>query len=89
MSCDHSLSYDYLMQHPLALKRALLRCGEEDTSACQEVRRAAEDFSELINERRQDPEKFGETILKAQQNSTDPEKIKIFYAVIAATSERE
>lgn len=91
-SCNLSLTYDYLMQHPERLQKEISRCAISDDASCILVKEAAQDFIELVNERREDPEEFGLKILRAQQqfskqaSSEQFKKIQILYAVIRATS---
>lgn len=87
------------MTHPLVLKKLVLQCDESDQPECVDVRRAAQDFSELINQRRDDPEKFGMKIIAAQQELANlklhaaPEAIRqqqqqinVLYTVVVLTS---
>ncbi len=94
---QQDLTYQYLMQHPVELERAAIRCQTSDATACDVVQHAAEDFSALINQRAKDPQLFGERILQAQEaleklTVTDPAyheqdaKVRVLLAVVAATS---
>jgi len=90
------------MQHPLVLKQMILRCDESDLPECTDVKRAAQDFSQLINERQEDPEKFGMKIMAAQQElanlklqratsqalTEQQQKINVLYAVVVLTTGR-
>ena len=100
VSCSYTKSYDYLMTHPLVLKKMMLQCDESDLPECTDVKRAAQDFSELVNERQDDPQQFGMKIMAAQQElanlrlqhatpqarTEQQQKINVLYAVVAVTS---
>jgi hypothetical protein len=100
VSCKQSdVTYQYLMQHPSELQEKYKACEDSASQdkACEIVRTAAKDFLELVNERNQDPEAFGQKVLQIQmklatleQDSKDyqdeKQQFQILYAVIAATT---
>lgn len=79
------LSYDYLMQHPEVLQKQYEQCRGQSTAQCDEVIRAAEDFSALTHQRAENAEGMGLEIMQAQQ-AGDEKKVKTLYAVVRATS---
>jgi hypothetical protein len=74
-SCHHAapMDYAYLTSHPAALQDAVNQCKMTDFAGmdCATVRRAANDFSELMNEEEQNPVAFGKKILEAQTQLVD------------------
>lgn len=84
-SCQQTLSYDYLMQHPEVLQKEYEQCRAQSTAQCDEVVRAAEDFRMLTQQRAENPELMGWQIMKAQQ-AGDDKKVNVLYAVVRATS---
>jgi hypothetical protein len=62
------MDYDFLVTHPDAMEQALSRCQATPTEGadCIVVRRAANTFSELVNERSANPEEFGRKIIATQ-----------------------
>ncbi len=69
---ENQTSYAYLVQHPEDLQKAYescIRSGAGSTPSCEVVMHAHSDFSELVLEREQDPERFGAKILQEQENS--------------------
>ena len=70
--CREELNYTYLMQHPVTLKEEVMRCesnGGKSTPGgptCDLVMRAANDFTSIISEQQENPEKFGQRILDAE-----------------------
>ena len=81
----HNFNYDYLMQHPDVLQKEYENCRGQSSAQCEEVVRAAEDFSLLTHQRVENAELMGLQIMQAQQ-AGDEKKIKTLYAVIRATS---
>lgn len=77
---EKSADYDYLMTHPKKLEKEAIRCRAMVTSDadCDVVKRAADDFVALVNERGNNPEGFGKQILMAQMKlaSTQQELLK-------------
>ena len=72
VGCQEKVNYTYLMEHPAFLKDEVMRCESSggkvssDAPSCDLVMRAANDFTNLINEQQEDPEKFGQRILDAE-----------------------
>jgi hypothetical protein len=70
--CNKKLSYSYLMQHPDVLKQKIADCqstdekSKEEIKECEIVLYAAANMVSLINEQREDPEKFGLRILNIE-----------------------
>jgi len=65
-------TYVSLMLHPAALQKSYNRCVEQVADAgfpCEIVLRAQADFTELSNQREQDPERFGARVLQEEENS--------------------
>ncbi len=69
-ACQEKPSYNYLVQHPLELKKAVERCqsNESTTTAaeCDMVMNAANKTMMLLKEQEENPEKFGEKILMVE-----------------------
>lgn len=65
---EDSSSYDYFMQHPLAVEKVLASCESNNSKDCETARRAEQDFLTLTNDRDQDPQKFGEKIILAEND---------------------
>ncbi len=65
---EQSADHDFLMTHPKLLEQEANRCQAMATSDadCEVVRRAANDFANLVNERGANPEDFGKRVLAAQ-----------------------
>jgi hypothetical protein len=63
---NHLDDYPYLMTHPKELEAAASRCQADNSLDCTQVNRAAQDFFQLISQRRQNPEVFGKVILAAE-----------------------
>lgn len=63
-------TYAYLMQHPDYLERSYRACAEQGTSSppCDTILRSQADFVGLINQREQDPERFGARVLQEEEN---------------------
>jgi len=69
---DKKPTYLYLMLHPQYLQREYNHCVEEVADPalpCETILHAQADFTNLINQREQEPEGFGARILQAQENS--------------------
>src|SRR5437868_15290459 len=59
----------YLL-HPQVLQKDILACQAEtikDNSQCEMITRAAVKMSEIVNQQQAEPEKFGQSIMSAQQ----------------------
>lgn len=84
--CKERQSYTYYMRHPLVLKQEVTECQssfektKDQAAKCEIVMYAALNMTALINQQQQDPEKFGQRILDAQENY-----IKLKEAVIQAS----
>jgi hypothetical protein len=66
-ACQKEEDYIYFMQHPDALQKATAACRVKNLSYCDDVNKAGEDFSALVKERAEDPEKFGQKIMQEQE----------------------
>lgn len=67
-------SYVYLLQHPAILEKELSACQIMNTAGCDEVQRAARDYSNMMAELQEDPEAFGQKILQAQTELAKKQK---------------
>jgi hypothetical protein len=66
-ACEPSKQdYAYLMTHPKVLEEEAGRCQSIANMKCEAVAKAANDFSVLLNQRQNDPEKFGESIMQLE-----------------------
>jgi len=83
------------MQHPKLIQKEMMHCQLTlvENTECVEIKRAANDFDQLVLERQNNPEQFGEQILRAEEHladeshsGSDVEHMKILLAVVAATS---
>jgi hypothetical protein len=78
--CKEPKTYAYFMQHPAQLQKATERCElrtkqtSADVSACADIKRAATDFAVLVNEQMFNPEGFGKTVLKTEQECAEAKK---------------
>jgi hypothetical protein len=72
-ACDRERpTYSYLMRHPDYLQQVYNGCVEQVVGSavpCDTVMRAQADFTQLVNERAQNPERFGARVLQAQENT--------------------
>ena len=84
--CSPNQNYDYLMEHPEQLEKAYALCRSQQSAGCDEVVRAAEDFRSLVEQHNENPERMGLQIMRAQQQGNE-KKVRIYYAVLRATSE--
>lgn len=66
--CQEEKSYSYFLKNPKELQSAYDQCEKEEKPTCQAVQRAMRDYLVLLNSQNQDPEAFGQKILKTQQN---------------------
>lgn len=60
------------MLHPDSLQQAYNKCVQQVVASslpCEMIMRAQADFTELTNQREQDPERFGARVLQEQENS--------------------
>ena len=65
-------SYSYLMLHPEHLQKLYNQCVQQVVAPelpCELIMRAEADFTQLTNQREQDPERFGARVLQDQENS--------------------
>jgi hypothetical protein len=85
-SCQQTLSYDYLMQHPDVLEKEYEYCRNQTRTQCDEVVRAAEDFRSLIQKHNEDPESTGLQIMQAQQKG-DAKTVRVLYAVVRVSQD--
>jgi hypothetical protein len=97
--CENQpLTYHYLMRHPAFLEKEMSHCQIEiaESSRCQAVKQAANDFDLLVTERETNPEQFGEKIMRAEEQlANQPSKseayqsqfdhLQILLAVLAFT----
>lgn len=60
-------TYDYFMSHPKALKKEFANCQTIESAKCAIVMRAADDFTQLVEEQNNDPESMGQKIMQSQQ----------------------
>lgn len=96
VGCQEKVTASYLMRHPLALKKEVLLCQKEGDKTqsqldhCANVMSAAQKLSQYMDEEQQDPEKFGEKMLRLQSNyKGDPEQkedIEIMQGVLSLNS---
>jgi len=74
IGCKEKQSYSYYMRHPLELKGEITECQsilektKEQAAKCEIIMYAAMNITALVNLQQQDPEKFGQRILEAQEN---------------------
>jgi len=74
IGCKEKQSYSYYMRHPLELKNEITECQsilektKEQAAKCEIIMYAAMNITALVNQQQQDPEKFGQRILEAQEN---------------------
>lgn len=79
-SSDQADTYSYLLMHPHILKREMNACqkqvqiGEEPTTHCGLVDKAASQMMELIEEQQKNPEKFGQDVLLLQLQASTIEQ---------------
>ena len=73
---QESTDYAFLVTHPDVLEQAVSRCQAAETEGadCVAVRRAASEFSTLVNERSVNPEGFGRKVLAMQMKLADMQK---------------
>jgi hypothetical protein len=65
-------TYSYLMLHPEELQRTYNQCVQQvvpPSLPCEMVMQAQAEFTDLMNQREQDPERFGARLLQEQENS--------------------
>lgn len=67
ISCNNTVSYDYLVMHPAELQTAYSNCLVSAAPSCVVVKQAAHDMGELIYEQTSDPELFGKKIMALQE----------------------
>lgn len=67
LGCKQKVTYLYLLQHPNEIESRISTCQLSDSDECKLVKQASEDFLTLNNQRIQDPELFGRTILLEQE----------------------
>lgn len=73
-ACQKKLTQNYLFTHPSVLKAELNNCYARDNKSneqityCEMVEKTANEFSALLIEQQQAPEKFGQRIMQAQTN---------------------
>lgn len=65
-------NFDWYMQHPLVLKEDIGKCmaqagREKNAAACDIVMRAGVSMTALVNQEQEDPEKFGQRVLDAEE----------------------
>jgi hypothetical protein len=66
-ACDtQERDYSYLMTHPKVLEKLAADCQSVISSKCNAVNHAANDFSILLNQRRENPEEFGRSIMQVE-----------------------
>lgn len=74
MGCKEKQSYSYYMRHPLELKQEITECQasfvktKDQAAKCEIVMYAAVNMAALINQQQENPEKFGQRILEAEEN---------------------
>ena len=71
LGCQEQLAIDYfyLLRHPEVLNQQVLDCelhADKNPPSCKVVQHAAEDFSLFYNERRRNPESFGQQVMVAE-----------------------
>lgn len=72
--CKERQTYSYLMRHPMVLKQEITECQasiektKDQATKCETVMSAGMNMSNIISQQQQDPEKFGQKILDAQEN---------------------
>jgi hypothetical protein len=96
LGCQEEMTNAYLMRHPLALKKEVQLCQKEGDKTqyqldhCAKVMNAAQKLSQYIEEEQQDPEKFGEKMLRLQAtykgDPTQKEEIDIMQGVLSLNS---
>lgn len=68
---EEVLTYQYIMTHPVVLKKNLSNCENHlDLAQCGLVTRAENDFSQLANDQLNDPESFGQMVLRAEYDQS-------------------
>jgi len=73
-ACSKPVTYSYLLSHPAALHKQLVTCQaetsktQEQVKTCQMAMAAASKFEATVDEAQQNPEKFGERILKLESD---------------------
>lgn len=73
------------MRHPNTLQKAYSQCRGQNSTYCETVVRAAEDFRVLVQQRADNPQLFAQQIMQAQREG-QTQKIQLLYAVVAATT---
>lgn len=97
LGCKQNSTYLYFFRHPDVLQAELANCLKNDSPECKTVKRAANDFVVLNNQRQDNPEQFGLKILLAQEAlaklhnnqeayKAQQEQIDAMLAVVATTS---
>ena len=93
--CQQQNTYDYYMLHPKELKKEYTRCQTVKAPHCEAVTRAADDFTELLEDESNDPEAFGQKIIQLQSELSTlsgaeyqnaKKKLDIMYAVVGMRS---
>lgn len=64
-------SYLYLLRHPDFLQEQMANCQTTQSSVCETVKKAADDYLAMNNQREENPEAFGLKILDAQRDLVD------------------
>lgn len=92
LGCDKKpFTEDFLLQHPATLQKEFARCENTTENHCDAVRQAANTFTQLLEERNEHPEAFGQQVMALQTqlasgNIAAQQKLAVLYAVIAATT---
>lgn len=65
-------NYSWYMLHPQELQQEIMACQEngglgKNASQCEIVMRAADKMTDIVNRQQEEPEKFGQSVLGAQQ----------------------
>lgn len=74
VGCKEKNTYSYYMQHPAALKKAMVECESQverspaQATQCEAVMAAREKMISIINEWEADPEKFGQRVIEVQEH---------------------
>jgi hypothetical protein len=83
VGCKEKDSYSYFMHHPTVLKQKLARCQAErnqsgkEVAQCEIIMYAVVNLTALAEEQQEDPQKFGERILRAQMSAAQAKNILV------------
>lgn len=77
LGCQPTLSREYLLQHPNQLQKEYERCqlSNTNTTYCDDVLQAVQEFTKLMNMHRINQQTFGQTILDAEMQMVKDREI--------------